>query len=176
VNANASPLAAPLALAPGKSCGSCTLCCKLFPVPELEKPAGVWCRHIAQGRGCGIHETRPPVCRAFDCQWLFNPDLGPEWKPERCKFVLSIYPGSNSLVVTSDPGAPRAWAREPFIGELRRWAGAALAQGDCVLVFERERASVLLPDREKPLGVIQPGDRIVTFRTPAGHDVEVRRG
>jgi hypothetical protein len=162
-------------LAPGKSCGSCTLCCKLFPVPELEKPAGTWCRHIAQGRGCGIHATRPQVCRAFDCQWLFNADLGPEWKPERCKFVLSIYPGSNSLVVTADQGAPRAWAQAPFIAELRRWAKAALDQGDCVLVFERDKASAILPDGEKMLGVIQPGDRIVSVRTPTGYDVEVRR-
>ncbi|MGL4728282.1 MAG: hypothetical protein ACRCWO_05970 [Bosea sp. (in: a-proteobacteria)] len=169
MTANAFPLA------PGKSCGSCTLCCKLFPVPELEKPAGTWCRHIAQGRGCGIHETRPPVCRAFDCQWLFNAELGPEWKPERCKFVLSIYPGSNSLVVTADPGAPRAWAQEPFITSLRLWAQAALDQGDCVLVFERDKASAILPDGEKPLGVILPGDRIISTRKGAGYDVEVRR-
>ncbi len=163
-------------LAPGKTCGSCTLCCKLFPVPELQKPAGTWCRHIAQGRGCGIHETRPPVCRAFDCQWLYNADLGPEWKPERCKFVLSIYPGSNSLVVTADPAYPRNWAQEPFMGELRRWASAALAQGDSVLVFAGSKASAILPDGEKELGLIQPGDRIVSLRRGNGFDVEVRRG
>jgi hypothetical protein len=163
-------------LAPGKSCGSCTLCCKLFPVPELQKPAGKWCRHIAQGRGCGIHETRPPVCRAFDCQWLQNAELGPEWKPERCKFVLSIYPGSNSLVVTADPASPRNWAQEPYIGELRRWASAALAQGDSVLVFTGAKASAILPDGERELGLIQPGDRIVSLRRGTLHDVEVRRG
>jgi hypothetical protein len=162
-------------LAPGKSCGSCTLCCKLFPVPELEKPAGRWCRHIAQGRGCGIHLTRPPVCRAFNCQWLHNPDLGPEWKPERSRFVLSIYPGSNSLVVTGDPGAPRGWAREPFISQLRRWAAAALAQGDCIIAFQGDTASAILPDGEKPLGRIAPGDRVVGVRRGQAYDVELRR-
>jgi hypothetical protein len=164
------------ALAPGKSCGSCTLCCKLFPVPDLEKPAGKWCRHIAQGRGCGIHESRPPVCRAFNCQWLYNAELGPEWKPEACKFVMSIYPGSNSLVVTGDPGFPRNWAREPYLGKLRRWAAAAHANGDCILAFQGDVASAILPEGEKPLGRIMPGDRVVGVRRGLKHDVEVRRG
>lgn len=163
-------------LAPGKACGSCTLCCKLFPVPELEKPGGRWCRHIAQGRGCGIHATRPPVCRAFDCQWLHNPELGPEWKPAACKFVMSIYPGSNSLVVTGDPGFPRGWAREPFLGKLKQWARVAQEQGDCILVFQGDMASAILPDGEKPLGRILPGDKVVSVRRGPVHDVEVRRG
>lgn len=160
---------------PTRSCGSCTLCCKLFPVPELNKPSGRWCQHIAQGKGCGIHATRPQVCRAFFCQWIYNEELGPEWKPETSRFVLSIYPGSNSLVVTADPGNPRAWAREPYISGLRRFAAAALAQGDSVLVFNGDRGSAILPDREVELGVIRPGDRIVTVRGPKGFDVVVRR-
>ena len=163
-------------LAPDKNCGSCTLCCKLFPVPELGKPSGKWCRHIVQGRGCGIHGTRPPVCRAFNCQWLYNPDIGPEWKPETCKFVLSIYPDSNSLVVTGDPGFPRNWAREPFFSELKRWAVAALEQGDCIIAFQGNVASAILPDGEKPLGKILPGDRIVSLKSAAGYNVVVRRG
>lgn len=160
---------------PGRDCGSCTLCCKLFPVPELQKPAGRWCQHIAQGRGCGIHAIRPQVCRAFFCQWIYNTDLGPEWKPETCKFVLSIYPGSNSLVVTVDPAQPRSFARDPYLPMLRRWAGAALEQGDQVLVFNGDRATAILPDREVDLGRIAPGDRIATLKGPAGFDVRVRR-
>lgn len=163
-------------LPPTRSCGSCTLCCKLFPVPELEKPAGRWCRHIVQGKGCGIHATRPEVCRAFFCQWIHNEELGPEWKPETCRFVLSIYPGSNSLAVTADPGQPRAWAREPYLGQLRRWAAAALAQGDGVLVFMGDRGVAILPDGEAELGSIRPGDRIVTLRGPRGFEVRVERG
>lgn len=159
------------ALPPGRDCGSCTLCCKLFPVPELEKPAGRWCRHIAQGRGCGIHATRPQVCRDFFCQWVYNSELGPEWKPEVSRFVLSIYPGSNSLVVTVDPSNPAAWRGEPYLSTLRLWAGAALAAGDQVLVFSGARVTAILPDREVELGVIAPGERIVTYRGPNGYDV-----
>ncbi len=159
-----------------RACGTCTLCCKLFPVPELDKPAGKWCPHIAQGAGCGIHATRPDVCRAFFCQWIENHDLGPEWKPERSKFVLSIYPGSNSLAVTVDPGAPQAWKQEPYYRNLRRWAAAALAQGDQVLVFVGDQATAILPDRDEPLGTLQPGDRIVSAKRqgPVGPIYNVR--
>jgi hypothetical protein len=160
---------------PSRSCGSCTLCCKLFPVPELSKPSGRWCQHIAQGKGCGIHETRPPVCRSFWCQWIENDALGPEWKPEVSKFVLSIYPGSNSLVVTVDPATPRSWACEPYLSGLRRFATAALQQGDQVIVFKGNHGTAILPDREVELGVIAPGDRLVTLKRGMQYDVEVRR-
>lgn len=160
-----------------RTCGSCTLCCKLFPVPPLDKPAGKWCPHVAQGKGCGIHETRPQLCRGFDCQWLVSEDLGPDWKPERSKFVLSIYPGSNSLVVTVDPAFPAAWRTPQFLPMLRRWAAAALAQGDQVIVFVGDACTVILPDREKELGRIAPGARIVSLKNGRGQfDVEVRHG
>ncbi|MFM9976055.1 MAG: hypothetical protein ACKVON_15960 [Beijerinckiaceae bacterium] len=158
-----------------RSCGSCTLCCKLFPVPELGKPSGRWCQHIAQGKGCGIHETRPPLCRAFWCQWIENPDLGPEWKPEVAKFVLSIYPGTHSLAVTVDPATPTTWRQEPYLSSLRRWAAAALEDGHQVLVFKGDEVTAILPDREVSLGRIMPGDRLVTLRRGMEFSVEVRR-
>jgi hypothetical protein len=158
-----------------RSCGSCTLCCKLFPVPDLGKPSGQWCQHIAQGKGCGIHETRPSACRAFWCQWIENEELGPEWKPEVSKFVLSIYPGSNSLVVTVDPASPVSWRKEPYLSQLRRWSSAALAQGDQVVVFRGDHGTAILPDRDIELGRIQPSDRLVTLRRGMDYSVEVRR-
>lgn len=161
---------------PPRTCGSCTLCCKLFPVPELDKPAGRWCRHIAQGRGCGIHQSRPDVCRAFECQWIENPDLGPEWKPERSKFVLSIYPGTQSLAVTVDPSFPLNWRQDAFLPSLRRWATQALSEGHFVIVFNGINATAILPDGEKALGAINPGDRIVSLKRGLSFDVEVQRG
>ena len=68
-----------------RACGSCSLCCRLLPVPQLQKDAGRWCPDCRPGAargGCGIHETRPDVCRAFNCQWVqgrgeagWRPDL-----------------------------------------------------------------------------------------------------
>lgn len=76
----------------GRSCGSCTLCCKLFPIdwptdppvgkPALKKEAGVLCEHCAAGKGCGIYEDRPISCAGYQCLWLmgfvpeaFKPDV-----------------------------------------------------------------------------------------------------
>lgn len=159
-----------------KTCGTCTLCCKIFPVPELGKPAGKWCQHIVQGKGCGIHATRPQVCRDFFCQWIYSPDLGAEWKPEVCRFVMSVYPGTNSLNVSADPGYPNAWREEKYLTRLRIWAKVALEQGDQVLVFNGPRVTAILPDREKDLGEIRPGDRIVSLKSNIGtFDVRLDR-
>jgi len=147
--------------APGRECGSCTLCCKVYDVPALEKLAGTWCRHCLPGRGCGIHATRPEHCRSFHCLWMTQGWLGPEWKPDRSKIVLSIDPVTRFLFAQVDPGAAGAWRREPFYGQLRAWAAAALRESRHVVVFVNKSATVVLPDRDVPVGILAPGDRLV---------------
>jgi hypothetical protein len=163
--------------AAGRACGSCTLCCKVYDVPSLEKPAGSWCRHCKTGRGCGIHETRPQHCRSFHCLWMLAPWLGPEWKPDRAKMVLTVDPVTRFLLVQVDPGQPGAWRREPYYGQLRRWASAALAEGRQVVVFVNKNATVVLPDRDVPIGLMEPGDRIVLRQRPtvSGVQLEVEK-
>ena len=47
-------------------CGSCSLCCKVCVVPELNKPAGTQCKY--QGKdGCSNYNDRPESCRKFEC-------------------------------------------------------------------------------------------------------------
>src|SRR5260370_34303074 len=87
--------AAPLVA--GRGCGTCSLCCKVLPVRELDKPAGRWCVHSVRGGGCGVHSSRPQACRQFFCSWRLDPNLGPEWKPEVSPFVLSADPAYQAL-------------------------------------------------------------------------------
>jgi len=55
---------------PGRECGSCTLCCKVYYIAELGKAAGKWCQHCTPGKGCMIHETTlPSQCATFNCLW-----------------------------------------------------------------------------------------------------------
>lgn len=163
--------------AAGRTCGTCTLCCKVFEVPVLSKPAGQWCRHCQTGRGCGIHETRPEHCRAFHCLWISQDFLGPEWKPEIAKFVLTMDPVNRFLLAQMDPGQPGAWKREPYQTQLRRWAAAAQAEGRLVVVFVNRSATIILPDRDVSLGVLGTNDRVVaeTVSTPSGPRFEVRK-
>ena len=163
--------------APGRSCGACTLCCKVYDVPAVESVSGQWCRHAVTGRGCGIHETRPSHCRAFFCLWMTEGWLGPEWKPDKAKMVLSIEPGSRHLAVQVDPGQPGIWRREPYYGQLKRWAVSSLPQKRHVLVHVNRNTTVVLPDRDVPLGEFAPGDRLFAWERmgPNGPVVEVER-
>src|SRR4051812_14872278 len=51
----------------GRECGTCTLCCKVAAVEELNKPNGVWCSHCLSGKRCTIYDQRPQSCRSFYC-------------------------------------------------------------------------------------------------------------
>lgn len=156
--------------APGRDCGTCTLCCKVYDVPSLSKPAGKWCSHCTPGKGCGIHETRPTHCRSFFCLWMTDSHFTPEWKPERCKFVMSRDPITRFLNVQVDPGSPNAWRAQPFHRQLTLWAGQMMPEERFVVIFINKTATILLPDREIPLGVLGEGDRLVPYRqtTPNG--------
>ena len=56
----------PIAL---RECGTCTACCTVLAVAELNKPMRWACDHVTCA-GCGIYEKRPQACRDFDCAWL----------------------------------------------------------------------------------------------------------
>jgi Fe-S-cluster containining protein len=163
--------------APGRDCGTCTLCCKVFDVPSLAKPMGKWCQHCTPGRGCGIHETRPQHCRAFHCAWMTESWLGPEWKPERSKFVLTIDHVTHFLFAQVDPGSPNAWKAEPYYSQFKRWAEHATQNGKHVIIFHNRAATFVLPEKDEPIGVIGPDERIITRRreTPYGPRFDVMK-
>ena len=69
-----------------RSCGDCTACCTTMGVPELSKAHNSPCEHNT-GTGCGIYDTRPQSCRAFECLWLQGHGL-PEQRPDRLGLTL----------------------------------------------------------------------------------------
>jgi hypothetical protein len=102
------------------NCGSCTACCRVYAIPELQKPAGPWCQHCAIGKGCKIYEDRPKLCVEFACLWLLSQSredvrehLPDELRPDRCKVVFSPTTNDNIMAAITMPGAPLAWRREP---------------------------------------------------------------
>lgn len=66
-------------------CGECTLCCELFEVKQLDKPAYEMCKFC--DNGCTIHPTRPQVCRSFDCAWLQS-NAHIDIRPDKCGIVF----------------------------------------------------------------------------------------
>lgn len=151
-----------------RQCGDCSLCCKVLAIPELEKPKDHWCPNFVAGTGCGIYTDRPPSCRNFTCQWLTDPTMGPEWKPSISKLVLDAK--RRLLAVHPDPAVSKPWRAEPYHSVLKRLAAQGLVRGTIVLVIERRRSIVILPDREVDMGILLPGVRIALGRvqTPWG--------
>lgn len=74
----------------GRTCGGCTACCKPFTIPEIDKLDGGWCVHSIKGKGCGIYETHPAVCRRFECLWLYGYD-DEENRPDKAGFFVANY-------------------------------------------------------------------------------------
>lgn len=75
----------------GRRCGSCTLCCKLLPIPRppLHKPAGVRCQH-QRHTGCAIYAKRPIACRTWACRWLIDDETAGMKRPDRSHVVIDM--------------------------------------------------------------------------------------
>jgi hypothetical protein len=149
-------------LVPGRECGSCMMCCKVPYINALKKPPGKWCPHAVFGKGCGIYADRPAVCGAFYCEWMRNPSLGPEWKPDKAKLVVSILP--NFLNIWVDPSVPNAWREPPYFTQIKQWAVEGPERGKFVLVRIGPRLIAVLPDREVDLGHVDPEAQLAVSR------------
>ena len=160
-----------------RTCGSCTLCCKVYGIAATESPVGSWCKHCEPGKGCGIWETRPDFCRQFFCNWIMLDWLGEEWRPDVCKIVFTFDPTSGYLMFQVDPGSPDAWKKEPYYSQIKTWATEGLPRARGTLVFVNKAATLVLPDGDQQLGELGPQDRINIG--PGGDGtikVEVKRG
>jgi hypothetical protein len=150
----------PLEAVAQRSCGSCTLCCKVFEVPVLTKPRDKWCSNCKPGQGCGIWQTRPQFCKDFHCLWVKDLRLEPQWQPSNCKFVMN-WASETQMNVSCDPGSPLAYRREPFFTSLKDSARRFAQEGKHILIFTSGQKFVLLPDGERLLG---PRDALIEFR------------
>src|SRR5215470_20356164 len=105
---------------PGRSCEEKSVHCAVSwrKIRELDKPAGVWCRHCVPGRGgCTIYETRAPVCRNWHCNWMLESGLGPEWQPSI--FKMMVYYEGAWICVRVDPPHADAWRREAYYSQIK---------------------------------------------------------
>jgi hypothetical protein len=95
-----------------RQCGSCTACCTVMSVSDIDNPAGRRCFY-ERDHGCAIYGSRPRGCRGFTCLWLADVKgrFGPEHRPDRFGLVLTD---------DADEAGPG-----PAIAAREVWAGAA---------------------------------------------------
>jgi hypothetical protein len=121
-----------------RTCGSCTLCCKLVPVEELAKKAGTRCQHVRAHKGCSIYAHRPLSCREWSCMWLVGTEDGAPLdlrRPDHVHYVIDISPDvvrardnqtgevvGESIVmqIWVDPKFPDAWQDPDLLDMLER--------------------------------------------------------
>ncbi len=148
-----------------RSCGECTLCCRVLRVDELAKLAGAPCPKLrAQPPGCGIHPIRPRICREYACLWLRG-GLEEGDRPDRLGALLDVVSrgGVPELrVVEAEPGAHD---RSPRLRAITRRYRESLP------VRISDAGDALDPDRECRL--LLPGDEEQRIR---GEHVTVLRG
>jgi hypothetical protein len=56
----------------------------------MRKQPGIGCRHLIPVGGCGIHATRPDVCRRYYCAWHFIDELDETWRPDLSGVLLEF--------------------------------------------------------------------------------------
>jgi hypothetical protein len=160
--------------ADGKSCGRCTFCCKILGVDALQKPRGTWCPHCVQNRGCSVYETRPEECRRFVCDYLRLPEFGPDWKPDKARFLMMTDAAHGMIYVELDPQQPDAWRKEPYLSGLKATARDMVRTGRLIVIRNGQRTIVLLPDEEVDLGIVGPDEAIWTEKRGTAPFVQYR--
>jgi hypothetical protein len=156
-----------------KSCGPCTMCCKLLAVDELQKPMGVLCPHVVRGAGCGIYETRPHACRTFECVWLMDPEMPHRFRPDQTKVVLDQDPEGLRLIARCDPANAQAWRRNPMYAALKAYAADNWGKGPLVLAVAGRRTWVITPREDIDLGEIDPRSGLRVVEGSGRIEVEV---
>ncbi len=118
---------------PGRSCGGCTACCETMEIrePNWKKPAGMRCPY-AGATGCMRYETRPDVCRGFECAWLSG-FLDEGDRPDKIGAIFTTSrQGKPAIMVHMlEPGEPQ--------GRLKELIGQLLANGRYVVKITLNR-------------------------------------
>lgn len=127
---------------PARSCGKCTMCCKLAAVPELAKPVNRWCDHCDVGRRCRIYDSRPPSCVRYSCLWESG-ELAEDLRPDRCKVLFERLPGKQVVIALREPSRQDAWRAAAVLRAIE----PLLSSGDAVIVTGSPRRILLPPGR-----------------------------
>src|SRR5690348_17348061 len=104
-------------------CGSCSLCCKVKSITEINKPMYTWCPNCEKGKGCRLYDTleKPPSCTEYNCLWhatqsFDDPSrrLPLRFRPDHTKVVVDT-PGNvgyKAAIFWVDPAFPGAMRSE----------------------------------------------------------------
>jgi hypothetical protein len=139
-----------------RQCGDCQLCCRLLPVPPLQKAGGVSCQFQKFHKGCTVYHRpqMPPECAIWNCRWLVNDDTADLARPDRSHYVIDIMPdfitvnhddtgeqqNIQAVQIWIDPKHPDAH-RDPA---LRRWMFRRAQEGKASMVRYNSKEAIVI--------------------------------
>lgn len=93
-----------------RECGDCTKCSDGWFSGVayghkfgFENGVRIPCFFVQEGVGCTIYEDRPITpCQTYKCEWLINPDVPEEFKPNKVDVIVSKK--GRSYFVATDAG------------------------------------------------------------------------
>jgi hypothetical protein len=157
-----------------RSCGECRLCCNVFPLPALDKPAGRWCHLLGPG-GCTVHDLgQPEVCSRYACYWLEHESLPDEARPDRIGMVVT----ESGMVSIDGHGLPvqviNLWEPDSDRGPAARaMIEDFLAAGMALLLVHGPDMRIAYDRARYP--TIKPEDIEAAFRSERSRDAEELR-
>lgn len=111
-------------------CDSCTICCKVMKIQELDKPGNVWCKHCEIGVGCRSYEDRPESCRVYECVWLksqrFPNPIPGELRPDKSRVVIGTMNDGDDVVLYVTQDRPDAWKKGEFGKLIAKWQSTGI--------------------------------------------------
>jgi hypothetical protein len=148
---------------PQRSCGGCTLCCKIMAIDELKKPPGEWCPNCKGAQGCAIYGAHPPSCRYFVCEWLRNSDVPQDFRPDAVKVVLTtaMWDEGAHLIANCDADNPMAWRDQPVYGWLKARAAQSWQRGGWVMARVVKRIWLIGPNGDLDVGDVNDETRLL---------------
>ena len=157
-----------MSTAPARTCGSCSLCCKVLKIEELQKPMGAWCPNFKAGSGCSVYGAHPPSCQTFQCLWLISPTMPDSARPDRCKVVLTIDDGGRRIIARADPAHPGAWRQQPLYGQLKHWAAEGWSKGRTIWAMVGRRMWLVAPGQDVDVGETDERSPLAYEQRPDG--------
>jgi hypothetical protein len=128
-------------------------------VDELQKPAGVTCRHVC-ATGCAIYPTRPQICRPFRCLWLsgFANLFHEDERPDKTGMVPTL----------TDPKIAKEIGATAIMMHYGPETNIAHGKARTVLNRLKKRYPVVLMERGKPMRAIGPRQLMPLWETIIG--------
>ncbi|MDJ0787247.1 MAG: hypothetical protein QNK05_10610 [Myxococcota bacterium] len=141
--------AAPEDVASDRACGECTLCCRVLRVDELRKLGGTPCPELSSDPpGCGIHATRPSICRRYRCLWLQG-GLEEDERPDALGAVVDLLTEGAVTYLAIREAEPGELARNPKL--------AAVAERFREALLVRVSDTARVEDPDAPYRLLLPG-------------------